>query len=185
MVPPPPASTNRITSTIHFAPSSHPAASASPSGERPAVFLISIKSIPGPPGNSTRARAVPSWELSAAQWSAVEPARLCAERRDDGTMGRSISSNSVASLFRGSVSYLISVITACRIVLCGVCHHSSFQASRVVQYCAAYVGARFDSPVWPLADAICSTLFPFSSRASPTGAVPKQSMKDLTSSRSP
>lgn len=41
------------------------------------------------------------------------------------------------------------------------------------------------SPVWPLADAMCRAVFPFSSRASPSGAVPKRSIKDLASSRSP
>ena len=42
-----------IFSTSHFAPSSQPAFSASARGERPAAFLISMRSNPGPPGNWT------------------------------------------------------------------------------------------------------------------------------------
>ena len=93
-----PVSSKRITSTIHLAPSSQPAASASPRGVRPAVFLMSIRSTPGPSEKPTSARAVSSCELSAAQCSAVEPALFCADRRDDGTMGRRTWSRSANAL---------------------------------------------------------------------------------------
>src|SRR6266851_1744204 len=46
-------------------------------------------------------------------------------------------------------------------------------------------GGIFHSRMWLLAQAMCRMVLPFSSRASPSGAVPKRSMKELTSSRSP
>jgi hypothetical protein len=78
---------NRMTSAIHLAPSSHPAASASPSGDRPAAFLTSIRATPVLRGNSTSARAVARCALSAAQWSAVEPALFSVERSGWGRAG--------------------------------------------------------------------------------------------------
>ena len=81
-------SSSLITSTNHRAPSSQPAFSASPSGERPILFLMSISSIPGPDGCCTKACATARCALSAAQCSAVDPALLDADRRVEGTRGR-------------------------------------------------------------------------------------------------
>ena len=55
-----PSGSRFIISTNHLAPSSQPASSASPSGERPAWFLISIKSRPGPLGCRTSCWAISS-----------------------------------------------------------------------------------------------------------------------------